>query len=256
VPSASDILAPSNDVALGDGWYPVERAGADPFRWVENGATVHVAALQPVRHALRVVAEPGPGVGLRPFTLSARLADGREIGAATVSGKQTITFVLPPESPRVFSVALHALGGGKASPNDARVLNFRVFSMTVERTSDVFPAWAVPAAGFYPAERLDGDLFRWVGSDATVDLDPAHRKVLQFDAESGPGMQSKPFELHVVTSDGVELVCARIGSRTRVRVPLRDVPGAHSIVLRAPGGGAVIGGDPRTLNYRVFAPKS
>ena len=42
-----------------------------------NGATVHVAALRPVRHVLRIVAEPGPGVGLQPFTLTARLRDGR-----------------------------------------------------------------------------------------------------------------------------------------------------------------------------------
>jgi hypothetical protein len=248
---AADVVPPGDDIALGDGWYPVERAGGAAFRWVAAGATVHVAALRPVRHVLRVVAEPGPGVGLQPFTLTARLRDGRELGAATVGGKQTIAFALPPEAPCVHSITLAAAGGGKASPNDARVLNFRVFSVAVERTRDVFAAWAVPASGFYPPERQDDELFRWARGGATVELDPARRDVLEFDAESGPGMGSKPFELRVTGDGGVELVRAEIGSRTRVRVPLRDA--GASLRLNADGGGAVVGGDPRTLDFRVFA---
>jgi hypothetical protein len=144
---ARDIVSDAGDTALGAGWHALERDGNDAFRWVENGAVVHVAALLPVRHALRIVVEPGPGVGSAPFSLCARLADGREIGTATVSGRQTVSFALPVESPRVFSVALFAPGGGKPSPGDSRVLDFRVFSVSVARGAD---AAASPA----PASRV------------------------------------------------------------------------------------------------------
>jgi hypothetical protein len=156
----------------------------------------------------------------------------------------------------MFSVALHAGRRGKAAAaNDPRVLNFRVFSVSIDRTADVFPAWATPANGFYALERVDADLFRWVGGEATVELCPARPDFLEFDAEAGPGMLSRPFRLRVLGRDGVELVCVKIGSRNRVTVPLREADGSDSISFRAEGGGASVAGDPRTLNFRVFAPR-
>jgi hypothetical protein len=251
--AAHDIVPDSHDVALGEGWFPPERYRGVAFRWVENDAVVHVAALRAVNHTLRVVVEPGPGVGLRPFVLSARDAGGAEIGKAVVSSKQVIKFPLPPETPRVHSIVLHGDGGGKASPNDPRVLNFRVFELSVERIADVFPPWAQPADGFYPLEHHAGSVFRWVGGDASVTVHPAHGASLEFDAESGPGLESKPFTLHVAGPDGSDLVTAQIASRTIVRVPLGALDGAASLTLRSEGGGRALRGDPRTLNYRVFA---
>lgn len=248
-----DILPATHDVALGGGWYPPEQYRGTTFRWVENDAVVHVAALKPLHHALRVVVEPGPGLGLKPFELSARGSDGTEIGKATVSSKQVIKFPLPPESPRVFSIVLHAAGGGSASPNDPRVLNFRVFELSVERVEDVFPAWAAPAGGFYPLERHAGSVFRWVSGDATVAVHRVHGDMLSFDAESGPGLESKPFKLHVIGPDGTDLHTAEVASRTNVRVPLTSLEGAATLTLRAEGGGRPVKGDPRTLNFRLFS---
>jgi len=249
-----DIAPQSDALALGDGWYPLEWEGATLFRWVADSAQVYVAALRPVRHDLRLVLEPGPGVGLRPFRLTAHLSDGREIGAAIVAGKSSVTFTLPAESPRLFDVSLHAAGGGAASPGDDRTLNYRVFSLDIERTVDVFPAWATPSAGFYPPEGEGADLFRWVSGDATIRLEGSGHRVLEFDAESGPSMGSKPFRLGVF-ANGVELHNVEVGSRTRVRLPL---PAAtpQSLVMRASGGGMAIAGDPRILNFRVFAAKT
>lgn len=253
VPARSDIIPPTDDIALGDGWRPLERCGSGAFRWIEDGAVVHVAVLQPIRHALRVVAEPRPGTGRAPFTLRAGLADGREIGTAPLASKQTVVFALPPQSPRVFSVVLRAVGHAGARPDGSGVPDVRVFSVSVDRSADVFPAWALPSGGFYPLERNGAELFRWVGGEATIQLDPSHPDALAFDAESGPGMCSRPFRLDVVGGDGATLAGALIGPRTRVWVPLRGTPSA-SLVLRAQGGGAPTPGDPRTLNFRVFAP--
>jgi hypothetical protein len=66
-------------------------------------------------------------------------------------------------------------------------------------------------------------------------------------------MRSRPFRLRVARSNGDQLVSVEVGSRTRVTVPLRGAEGNDSLVLRAEGGGHRIAGDPRTLNFRVFA---
>jgi hypothetical protein len=249
----SDIIPQTHDIALGERWFAPEQHRGLAFRWVENDAVVHVAALESVRHVLRVVAEPGPGVGLKPFALSALLADGTELGSFVFASKQVGTFSLPPESPRVFSITLHAASGGRSSPNDARVLNFRVFALSVERTPDVFPAWAEPRDGFYSLEHFAGSVFRWVSGDATIAVHRLHGDTLSFDAESGPGLESKPFTLHVMAPDGTELATAEIASRTTVRIPLHALDGAAMLTLRSAGGGRALKGDPRTLNYRVFA---
>ena len=236
----ADIVPDSHDIALGAGWSAPERAGAEIFRRVEHRAIVHVAALRAVRHVLRIVADPAPNARGATFALAARLTDGRELGTVNLAKKGAVTFALPPQSPCAFSVELRA---GSA---------LRVFSIAVERTVDVFPAWATAASGFYPLERRDADVFRWVGSDATLTLDPSGTGALEFDAESGPGMRSRPFRLRVLRPGGGEVVSAEVGSRTRVRVPLGDVDRPRSLLLRAEGGGASVDGDPRTLNFRVF----
>jgi hypothetical protein len=251
-PPPSDIVPDAYDVALGDGWYPPEHHRATVFRWVHGTAQVNIAALRPVRHVLRLVVEPGPGVGLSPFVLTAEV-DGEPIGSATVSAKQVVTFDLPPLTPRVFSVALSTDGGGRPSPNDPRVLDFRVFELSIERTADVFPAWAVPRGGFYPLERHAGTTFRWIGGEATVDVHGSHPEWLVFEAESGPGFGSASFALHVVAGDGTLLVTAEIASRTVVRVPLAASAHAATLTLRADGRSRPVPGDARTLNYRVFA---
>ena len=251
-PPASDIVAGTGELALGPRWYPLEREGQRAFRWVENDAVVHVAALRPVHHALCLLAEPGPGVAPDPLLLSARLETGEHLGTAAVRSEELVRFALPPKCPAVFSVVLRAERSGRRSSNDPRGLNFRVFEVFVERYADVFPAWANPARGFYPLEQRNGSAFRWVCGDATVAIDAVHANELTFDVESGPGLESKPFVLRVVGPDGGDMLRAEIAARTTVSVPLDALDEAAVLTLRAQGGGHVVSGDPRTLNFRIF----
>jgi len=249
-----DVVPGTHDVALGPGWFPVERDGSAVFRWVENGAIVHVAALKPLRHSLSLLVEPGPGVGLAPFELSARLTDGRLLGSGVVEGKQRVSFPLPAESPAAFSIALRAAGGGRATPRDPRVLNFRVFDVTVERIADVFPAWAQPGEGFYELERHAGATFRWVRGDATIAIGRVRGTTLIFDAEPGPGLGSQPFTLRVTGPGAGDVAKFEIASRTTVEVPLARFAAETVLTLRAEGGARPLeSGDPRTLQFRVFA---
>jgi hypothetical protein len=253
--SADDVVPDTNELALGEGWYPLERADGAAFRWVNDGAVVHVAQLEPLHHALCLLVEPGPGTGGEPLRLTARSADGARLGTAVVAARQMVKFALPPRSPSVISVVLHAENGGAASPSDPRILNFRVLGLWVDRFADVFPAWAKPAHGFYPLERHDGSAFRWASGDATVALAETHGDALVFDAEPGPGPDPAGCTLCAVGPDGEELVRAAVAGRTTVRVPLGALGGAASLRLRADGGGRPAGEDPRALSFRVFAAR-
>lgn len=251
--ASTDIVPGTPDVALGSGWYPLETYRGLSFRWVQNDAVVNVAALEAVQHALRLVVEPGPGVDLKAFELTVNLADGTPLGSATVVSKQVVKFELPPDRPRVFTVLLHAKGGGKPNASDPRILNFRIFEIAVDRTADVFPAWAKPGKGFYSLETQGGQAFRWVSNDGAIALHKVRDAELVFDVESGPGHDSKPFALRVKRPDGKEVVMAQIATRTRVRVPLSGLDDVDALTLHADGGGTMVKGEPRTLNFRVFS---
>jgi hypothetical protein len=247
-----DIVSERDDLVLGAGWYPVEHADGQTFRWVANDAVVYVAALRAVTHRLTVVVEPGPGVRGRPFDLTARLADGRQLGTVRVAGKQPATFTLPPESPSAFAITLRASGGGTFAVGDPRLLNFRVFAVDLERTADVLPAWAVPEAGFQPIEHHAGSVFRWVGGPAHIAIREGHGAVLAFDVEPGPGVGSAPFTLRVAGDAGTTIASIVIAARTTVRIPLDALGTSTHLVLQTDQGGRVVADDPRVLDYRVF----
>jgi hypothetical protein len=249
----ADIVASTRDVALGDGWFPLESYRGQQFRWAENDVTVNVAVLDSVQTLLVLVVEVGPGLGGNPLELTARLDDGTSLGTVKIKTKGPASFPLPPDSPRAYRVTLSVRGGGKKTGyNDPRILNFRAFSVNLERRVDVLPAWAVPGKGFYVVEQLGDATYRWVSNDAEIALHETSPATLAFDVEPGPGVDSKPFALKVLDADGVTLQTADITSRTTVRVPTAGQAGKR-IVLHVDGGGATVPNDPRIMNFRVFA---
>jgi hypothetical protein len=249
--ATSDIVAESDEIALGARWQPVERDGERVFRWVENDAVVHVSALKPMHRTLCVLVEPGPGMGSETLALTARLADGGDLGTVSVPSRQLVCYALPAQVPAVHSIVLHADRGGRVFANDPRVLNFRALDLFVERFADVFPVWAQPARGFYPAERRDGDVYRWACGDATVELASTRGQTLRFGVEPGPGMRSTPFVLRVV-GGAREILRAELVERTTVDVPLSGLNNVTTLQLQADNGGRLVPGDPRTLDFRVF----
>jgi regulator of replication initiation timing len=238
---------------LGPGWCPVEFEDGVPFRWSEHDATIHVALVHEVRHTLTLLVEPGPGVGLQPFMLTVRLIDGTPLKRLLVRGRESISIELPREAPYLFSIVLNAEEGGAATPDDERVLDFRVFDVRLERADDVFPIWAEPESGFYPPEQNDGRLFRWISGDATIRLANARGATLSFDVESGPGFASQPFNLVVLAADGSEVASALVGTRVTVDVPIECSGRFDELTLHADGGGETVAGDERVMNFRVFA---
>jgi len=252
---ATDVLTGADLLALGEGWHPLEVYRGTRFRWVGNDAIVYVAALRPTIHTVRLLIEPGPGVGLRAFDLKVFSEDDTLLASLTVAGRQSISVDIFPTIPKVHALRLHVDGAGKPALNDPRILNFRVFEISVERQApDVLPAWAKLGHGWYPLEVHAGSTFRWVDNDAVIDVAAAGGRRLQFDVEAGPGLESKPFALSVRESDGAEIAKFDVPGWKAVDLELPRTP--IKLTLHVEGGGKPAPGDKRTLNFRVFKSPS
>jgi hypothetical protein len=123
---------PADGLFVGDGWYPLETFRDRTFRWVANDAALIVTRPSGNAQALHLDVEPGPGLGLQPFTLQVRDEQGQTVGQVDVRGRETVTVTLPLTAGADRTFKLHVEGGGQPAPNDPRTLNFRVFAIELE----------------------------------------------------------------------------------------------------------------------------
>jgi hypothetical protein len=114
-------------IRLGSGWHTLETFRNETFRWVTNDAQVFVQAAAPGQRRLQVMVEPGPGVGGKPFILRVNDASDRQVDAVEVRQREAVQVFVPLQSQGEHEFRLHVDGGGKAAPNEKRILNFRVF---------------------------------------------------------------------------------------------------------------------------------
>jgi hypothetical protein len=128
--SAVDAAAPDivtgGDIRLANGWGPLEIFANERFRWVDNDAQIVVTPPANGDVGMIFTIEAGPGVGGKCL-VKVLDASGRQVGAGAVEGRGTVKVFAPMEGGRPNEFKLHVDGGGKPAPNDARVLNFRVF---------------------------------------------------------------------------------------------------------------------------------
>jgi hypothetical protein len=126
-----DIASPESGLALGQGWYPLEGAPPERFRWILNDAEILVGPLA-AEDSLILDLEPGPGVSYLPFRLRVSGAGGEVLQETVVMRRQNVRIKVRP-GPQPSLLRLHAPGGGLEVAHDPRILNFRVFSMQWER---------------------------------------------------------------------------------------------------------------------------
>ncbi len=253
----NDIVT-GNGIALGPGWGRLETHRGESFRWVSNDAVFYIAALRKVDHQVQLQIEPGPGVGLRPFKLKIIGDPGGELVAEVpVKGRHTVTFTLPAsEKPSIHSLKMHTDDGGNPSPGDARVLNFRLFKMSVNQMpGDVLP----PGRGYrlgigwYPLETFGGESFRWVNNDALIEAMPAVSGPLDLEIESGPGFELGPFRLQVYDSANSPIATFDVKKRQSITISIPSgVKLPTFIRLHVEGGGKTTSQDKRVMNFRVF----
>lgn len=169
----NDIFIAKDGIGLsiGDGWYPLEKQKGKVFRWVKNDAQFTVVSppdeYQP---SLDILIEPGPGVGLLPFELQIiRQSNNAMVDKVIVHGRETVRAKLSVEPEKIETFRLHIEGGGKATPNDSRLLNFRVFCITAvpqRETQAVYAVSTPPAVVATYAKKRNG-MFDdgWIGKE-------------------------------------------------------------------------------------------
>jgi hypothetical protein len=240
-----DIVADGPILALGKGWYPLEKERYQVFRWAAERADFRLAILDEAPYQLVLHAEPGPGVELKSFLLSLFDDDDQPLGGVQFAGRERVTFDIPALRPGVHRFTLRAEGGGKRIAGDPRSLDFRVFEFRAVRGElDIVPPMVRLLEGWYPLETFNGETFRWVANDASLRV-PEGQPPFDVEVESGPGLEYGPFPLEVRGN----------GDRSIVTVQRRQTvrfPAGGEYTLHVNGGGKTSAGDPRVLNFRVF----
>lgn len=125
-----EIVLPDTGIHLADGWYPLETFSGATFRWAENDVRLCVQGQDQPSRRLSLDVESGPGFDWKPFTLRVLDSNGTEVAAAKVRERQKVVFDVPVRPGLDTEYRLHVEGGGKAAKGDARILNFRVFSIS------------------------------------------------------------------------------------------------------------------------------
>lgn len=136
-----------------------------------------------------------------------------------------------------------------------------VFNRSVQllrsRGSDIFEAGAEYHAGkgWHDWEQAGGETFRWVSNDAELVIrSTSENRSLALLVEPGPGVGSRPFVLLIRRPDGTVISRAKISGVTYVEIPVPVSRGSIvKLFLTPEGGGVATKGDPRILNFRVFA---
>ncbi len=115
-------------ITTGQGWYQVETYQGETFCWIANDAELVIARPTGQRSTLNLEVEPGPGLNGQPLKLQALDQAGQIVAtAAQAIGRQTVEMTLPISPGQRAVFRLHVEGGGAPTPNDPRILNFRVF---------------------------------------------------------------------------------------------------------------------------------
>jgi glycosyltransferase involved in cell wall biosynthesis len=120
---------PENGLFLGRGWYDLERDERGPFRWLQSNGELVVTRPDGCARSILIDLESGPGQECRDFELQLLSEDGVKVDSAIISGRTAVMCRLPLEKTAgvIFSLVAPA---GVALPDDARVLNLRVFGIS------------------------------------------------------------------------------------------------------------------------------
>jgi len=125
---SSDILR-GRGVELGKAWGALETFQGETFRWVDNDAEVILSVAKPDTVQVSLTVEGGPGIEARPFLLKILDSSGRQLAAAPVRNRTTLTYFVRVDAGTGTTVRLHVDDGGHPTPKDSRILNFRVFQL-------------------------------------------------------------------------------------------------------------------------------
>lgn len=118
-------------VDFGSGWYPLETYDGQTFRWANNDAQLVVRAATTGRSRIVLDVAPGPGESNGAGSLHLVDEQGRDLGSVALTKRRSVAFPLK-SSKTSKTYVLHIDRGGALIRSDPRILNFRVFSISVK----------------------------------------------------------------------------------------------------------------------------
>jgi hypothetical protein len=118
-----EIADPAAGITLGAGWYSFEVFQGLSFRWASNDGEISVGRPRGEPIILYFIVEPGPGLNRKPLALRI-FGGGKLLQITPVLTRQKVEVKIPKG---VTDIRLHTDSENKPTPNDNRILNFRVF---------------------------------------------------------------------------------------------------------------------------------
>jgi hypothetical protein len=256
-----DIVAAASGITLGTGWYRYETYAGQNFRWVDDDAKFIVHRTSGGKKTVSFDVEGGPGIGTPTFALHVRDKSGAEVASATVAGHERVSFNVPVESTADATYELHADGGGKPTPHENRILNFRVFSIDDQPSSVVAKSDIVAESdvrlgkNWGVLEQFAGQTFRWVDNDAeiTIDATAEGQKNLLLDVAAGPAVESpNDFSLTLQDASGKTVQTQHVKAIGPASFALPLHKGTNTFRLHVASTGLPTKTDKRVLSFRVF----
>jgi hypothetical protein len=130
-----DILdrASWKELALGTGWFPIEIERGEPFRWMSDGAEIVLEGT--TKRRIEITGALGPSVPSQRAQIKIWL-NGQAVDSQSIDGRFVRSKIILDCGSALFQRNLRAGqnlfkmtidGGGANLPEEARVLNFRVF---------------------------------------------------------------------------------------------------------------------------------
>jgi hypothetical protein len=120
----------TNLLCIWNNWGPLEEWGGRRFRWVNNDAELLLFSPSEKTRSLILELERGPSLPPGGATVIAYV-NGAPSDTATITGFHRAMIKLPDVLQKENLVRLHVTAEGKPSENDPRVLNFRVFRISL-----------------------------------------------------------------------------------------------------------------------------
>jgi hypothetical protein len=247
----ADVFPVALGVAAGRGWGAAEPYQGGHIRWLLCDGEVFITAPSAGKKYILMDFEPGPGVGRRPFSLSAVDEAGSEFFRAVIMQRQKVAVPVEFDPSRLKKFTLRIEGGPpdgdprlKALLHQVEVLDSPVSQKETAR--DVFPAGISVAAGrgWYGAETRGNALperVRWLNNDGEVwyaldEADP--RRFVVLELEPGPGVESRPCRICATDDTGDEIFSAILMGRQIIAIPVQPTDGRlRKFVLHIDGTG-------------------
>jgi len=176
----NDIVEPNAGIRFGPGWYPVDRGGAEPFRWIAPAAALTLERPTSAAPSLLMDGETGPSAAAGPIVLEVFDPAGSLLTSATLEGRARIRLQIPDHI-STAKIQFRLNGGNAPLERDARLLNLRFFGLSWEGLSRRYTSWRAPSAG----------------RAATIRVHSVDPRQIQLALTAGPGERLEQLDLQI-----------------------------------------------------------